>query len=363
MVSRVETAARLTGEGQCEVLHLIWSGEIGGIERTVEALVLESPRHRVLLLDGAGPIGDALAAAGRAERLSMRGGWHLSKLPPLVRVLRRLRPRVLHVQSHALVPLVVARLALPSATWVYQEQSPHILESDAKFRLLYALLRTAGACFVAPSEAVAVAMQSYLGRRAEISVVPNPCPVLLRARPRLDLARPPVVGVVARLEPQKRVDLLLEVVAELNRRGVACTGLVVGGGSLCESIETRRRELGLDDVVELAGSQRHVTSWLDRMDVFLATSASEPYGITTVEAMARGVPVVAMPCPGGMAEHVARGGLVLADRAVSTAVQSLTRLFCDDLMRRELQRRGTDLASKSPPAAVLQQLSDLYASL
>jgi glycosyltransferase involved in cell wall biosynthesis len=342
------------------VLHLLWSGTIGGIERTVEALVGRAPRHRALLLDGRGAIGDALIAAGRADRIGMRGGADALGLARLAFMLRRRAPRVVHVETHALLALVTARLALPKASWVYTEQSPRILESDAKFRLLYRLLRAARARLVAPSQAVAQAMRRHLTVGAEVTVVPNPCALPLAHDGSRPLGDPPVLGVVARLEPQKRVDLLLDVMAALRRGGTRTRGLVVGAGSCAPALHERASELGLAAEVELAGSQTDVAPWLDRLDIFLATSASEPYGIAAVEAMARRVPVVAMPCPGGLAELATEGGLLLPDRRVETAAAAIARLLASDEARAALRERGARFAARTTPEAILRQLEPIY---
>jgi glycosyltransferase involved in cell wall biosynthesis len=265
-----------------------------------------------------------------------------------------------HAQSHALLPLLVARIALPAAAWVYTEQSPRVFEDDPKFRLLYRFLSTARARLVAPSTAVAAAMRRQARRDVAVTVVPNPCATPIadeRARPLRD---PPTIGVVARLEPQKRIDLLLEVVAALRSGGTRCRALIVGGGSCRPMLERRSADLGLDRVVDFAGPALDVISSLDRIDLFLATSVSEPYGIAAVEAMARRVPVVAMPCPGGLAELVGEAGLLLEDRRIETAAAAVRGLLSNDAARNELRARGVSLAERSTPDAVLRRLQPIY---
>jgi glycosyltransferase involved in cell wall biosynthesis len=339
---------------------LIWSGGIGGIERCVETLVERDSRHAALLLDGAGPIGDALIANGRADRLGMRSGWDAARLAALVAALRRRAPRVVHPQTHALLPLLVTRLALPAAAWVYTEQSPRILASDLKFRLLYRFLTATRARMVAPAAAVAEAMRRLLPLDVPVTLIPNPCAVPIAVDAPRPLRDPPTIGVVARLEPQKRVDLLLEVVAALRRDHTDCRALIVGGGSCELALRRRSVELGVDGVVDFAGPVLETTSSLDRMDLFLATSASEPYGIAAVEAMARRVPVVAMPCPGGLAELVGEAGLLLDDRRIETAAAAVRGLLANDGARSELRARGARLAERSTPDAVLRQLQTIY---
>ena len=96
------------------------------------------------------------------------------------------------------------------------------------------------------------------------------------------------------------------------------------------------------------------------MDVFLMTSASEPFGITALEAMARRVPVVAMPCPGGLAELAAAGGLLLADRSITTAADAVAGVLQDSDRRRELQSRGDLVVAEHSVERVYARLQEVY---
>ena len=352
---------------RCGVLHLVWSGRIGGIELQVAAIVRHAAErgtfvHRVCLLDGQGPVGDALVAEGLAYRLGLRTGWDFVGLCRLWSLLRRLRPRIVHIHAHAVGANLIALVALPHAVRVYTEHSPRSLGRDYKFLLLYTLLRRSISRFIALSPAMARAIEGYGVNRARMLVIPNAVSVPPRA-PSAPRRGEPTVGIVARLEPQKRVDLFVDTVAELRQRGVQCSGLVVGGGSRCADLKRQVHQLGLINVIEFAGEQEDVVPWLDRMDVFLMSSASEPYAVAALEAMARGVPVVAMPCPGGLSDLVARGGLPLPDRAPETAATAVASLFESSEARLELRARGEAMVVEHSLERVFAQLERLYLGL
>ena len=347
-----------------QVLQILWSGRIGGIERQVAAVSRYAGAHggggvRACFLDGRGIIGDALVAEGLADRLELRAGWDLGGLWRLARLLRRRRPNVIHSHTHALLPTLVARLALPRAAFVYTEHSPRVLASDTKFRALYRLLRLFRSSYIALTPSMARAMDRYRVPLARTAIVPNTFAISRRPvapeRP-----RPGTIGIVARLEPQKRADLLVEVVAELRRRGIDCAGLVVGGGSRLPALVAQAERLGLGEVIEFAGEQDDIVPWLDRMDVFLMTSAAEPFGITALEAMARRVPVVAMPCPGGLSELAAAGGLLLGDREIATAADAVADLLQSTDRRRELQARGDAVVAEHAIERVFPRLQEVY---
>jgi glycosyltransferase involved in cell wall biosynthesis len=214
--------------------------------------------------------------------------------------------------------------------------------------------------FIALTPTMARAMEAYGVTPERVELVPN-----LYAIPRLGIEpprhHPPVIGVVARLEEQKRVDLLVEVIGELRRRGVEVNGLIVGGGTREPALRRQTEQAGLTRVIEFAGEQDDVVPWLDRMSLFVMTSAAEPFGITALEAMARRVPVVAMPCPGGLSELVSRGGLLLPDRSIASAATSLAQLLGAPERRRELRARGNALVAEYTPEQVFPRLEAVYA--
>lgn len=355
------------GSPQCRVLHVLWSGRIGGIERQVEAITRYAAehrpgQHRACFLDGTGTVGDALVAGGLADRLGLRGGWDPAGLWRLVRLLRRSRPGVVHSHTHALLPTLAMLLALPGASFVYTEHSPRALRRDRKFRLLYRLLRRSVSRFVALTATMARAIAAQGVERGRIVVIPNVFAVPRRGDASADAAGS-TVGIVARLEEQKRVDLMVGVVRELRRSGIACTGLVVGGGTRLKAVREQAERDGLRDAIEFAGERDDVVPWLDRMDVFLMTSAVEPFGITALEAMARSVPVVAMPCPGGLADLVARGGLLLPDREVATATEAVAVLLASPERRAEVRARGAETVAAHTLERVFPMLERVYEDL
>lgn len=356
-----------TPAARCRVLHLLWSGRMGGIERHVATLTrLARDRgagdHRACFLDGRGRIGDPLVAEGLADRLELRGGWDPVGLLGLARLLRDRRPAVIHSHTHAVLPTLLALAVLPAAAWVYTEHSPRALGDDAKFRLLYGLLRRSGAWFIGPTPTTARLIAARGVPPARIVAVRYPLGVPPRP-PGPEPDRPATLGIVARLEAQKRVDLVIEVVAELRRRGLPCRGLVVSEGSWRGRLMAQAGRLGLGEAVEFAGEQDDIVAWLDRMDVFLMTSAAEPFGLAALEAMARRVPVVAMPCPGGLGDLVSRGGLLLPDRTVETAAGAVGELLRSPRAREELRARGAATAAGHAPERVLPELERLYGAL
>jgi glycosyltransferase involved in cell wall biosynthesis len=142
-----------------------------------------------------------------------------------------------------------------------------------------------------------------------------------------------VLGLVGRMHPQKAQDRFVEALALLRSDGHDVHGLIVGGTShgiapeYARLVERRVRELGLESVVTFTGQISNVDPYLDLMNVFVNARANEPFGIAIIEAMAHGVPVVAVRGE-GPSEIIAAGRSgILADsndpRALADAIEPL----------------------------------------
>lgn len=149
-----------------------------------------------------------------------------------------------------------------------------------------------------------------------------------------------VLGIVARLQPWKGQHLFLEVVAALRERGHQVHGVVVGGDShgfapdYPPLLRRRASELGVAESVTFTGHVEDPRAHLQLLDVLVNCCAREPFGIAMVEAMALGVPVVALRAPGPL--EIVRPGETgdLADDVKGLA-DAVERLVADPDLRRE----------------------------
>ena len=118
-----------------------------------------------------------------------------------------------------------------------------------------------------------------------------------------------VVGHAGRLAPEKNVDFLAEVVAGFLARHAGGRFLLVGEGPSRERILAAFAGRGLTERVHLGGVLRgkQLASSYNAMDVFAFASLTETQGMVLTEAMAAGVPVVAVDAPG--AREVVRDGV------------------------------------------------------
>ncbi len=122
-------------------------------------------------------------------------------------------------------------------------------------------------------------------------------------RSELPLDDRPLLVTVARLEPQKRLDVLIDAFARVRER-IDVQLVILGEGSLRSTLEHRIDRLGLTSNVQLPGFVANPYPWMRRADVLVLSSDDEGFGIVLVEAQGLGVPVVATDCPHGPSEII-----------------------------------------------------------
>jgi glycosyltransferase involved in cell wall biosynthesis len=153
-----------------------------------------------------------------------------------------------------------------------------------------------------------------------------------------------IVGVVARLEPEKGHPTLLEAWPSVLRRVPGAHLLVVGEGSRREALETQARTLGIAAHVTFTGRREDVPAVTAALDVAVLPSYREAQGLTILEAMALSRPVVASDV-GGIPEMIEHGrtGLLVPPRDAGALADAITRLLTDHAYADLLARGGHDL--------------------
>jgi glycosyltransferase involved in cell wall biosynthesis len=105
-----------------------------------------------------------------------------------------------------------------------------------------------------------------------------------------------LIGYVGNFVPEKGVDVLLEAMGQMYQAGMRQHDLVlIGSGSLEESVRAQARALHLEDRVHLCGARPHVEipDWIGAFDLLCLPSHREGCPNVILEALASGRPVVA----------------------------------------------------------------------
>ncbi|GAA0502581.1 glycosyl transferase [Saccharopolyspora subtropica] len=361
-----------------KVLHVITGLGVGGAELQLRS-VLQHTRHDadVVAMYNPGDVARMLTDDGvRVRDLGMTRNTQVSAVLRLRDLIRRGRYDVVH--THLYRACVYGRLAARMAgTKVVVSTEHSIGETHLErrrmtlgVRALYLGTDLCSDATIAVSETVAQRLRMWGMPARKIIVIPNGVDFTRvefdpddRARVRREHgigADAHVVGVLGRLDPNKRFHLVIEAMAPL--LGQQNKLLIVGDGPDRARLEGVAREHGVAEHVIFAGQRHDVAAMLSALDLFVASSEQETFGLSVLEAMANGLPVLYTTCPAlvgidtdrarqvpgdveGMRAELAAEILAARPRADEPAIrhaygiEAVTRRI-DDLYGRILQRRG-----------------------
>jgi len=149
----------------------------------------------------------------------------------------------------------------------------------------------------------------------------------------------PLIVFVGRLERYKRLDVLVDAVAEVRRGGVDAHAVIAGTGDALDAVRAQVRALGLEACVDVPGfvDEAEKVRLLQAAHVAVQPSEKEGWGLTVIEANACGTPCVAAAVP-GLRDSVRDGetGLLVPVRDVRALADGLGRVLSDDALRARL---------------------------
>jgi glycosyltransferase involved in cell wall biosynthesis len=163
-----------------------------------------------------------------------------------------------------------------------------------------------------------------------------------RARRKLGLpADDLVVGSVGRMDAAKGFHLLVAAMALLHRTFSATRLILVGDGPERERLEQQASDVGIGDAVVFAGEQKDPKAFAAAFDIFVLPSLSEGLGLSIIEAMGAGLPVIGSTA-GGIPEVVSdeTSGLLFQAGDIGALARCLERLVRSPALRRRLAVRG-----------------------
>jgi len=339
------------------VLQIVGNSVIGGAENHVLTLVraLDPARYRVqVVCPRPGPLVDALRqarirvhlidmvqpAAGDEYELRLPAMWELFAL------LRRWRPHVVH--SHLYPAQLHGALAAELAEVPAVVTTAHTLVTRPGDAWLAALTRTR---IIAVSQAAKSVLVNAGVPPGRIRVIYNGIEPHFFAdesatglRLRRELSIPDdalVIGIIARLSPEKGHDRFLRMARDVARQYPDTRFLIVGSGPLEAELRDHAAALGLHDRVIFTGARRDITALNHVLDIFVLPSREEALPLAVLEAMAACRPVVASAV-GGVPEVVTDGqtGFLFAPDEHARFVEALLKLADDPQLGAELGRLG-----------------------
>jgi glycosyltransferase involved in cell wall biosynthesis len=284
---------------------------------------------------------------------------------------------VLHVHDPRALPIAQAaasRLRLPLVYTVHLPVAVASGRGSPMRRRLHGLAERILLRLAPPSRVVHVSAralaQAAPASNGRLVLVPNgidldrgPAPGA-RARVRGALGVPAeacVVTSVARLAPQKGLDLLLEAwVQAVGKRGSSRLW-IAGDGPARAALEAAGSRLGLDGELALLGRRDDVKDVLAATDVFVLASRAETTPIALLEAMAAGLPCIATDvgdCRAMLGDGAA--GRVVAPGDVAGLAAALREVVSDGALRQRLGGAARERARLFSDVSMAQGTAAVY---
>ncbi len=296
-----EHVIALVARGLSQDKYEVHLGLVGQRDRSGEVLPGQVNVH---------PLG-----AGRARA----GAW------PLLRLIWRLRPEVVltgAVEVSFLVLMLRPLFPAKTSVLVRQNATATSVTSFGRLprlmRLLYRLLYRNSDRVICQSRDMASDLARVAGIGEErIAVLPNPVDL---AGIRAALGEAAVAAntsrqllAVGRLSREKGFDLLLQALAMVRERLPDVTLILAGAGREEQALKSLCRQLGLENAVGFAGHVDPPYVFFPRATLFVLPSRHEGMPNALLEAAAAGLPIVATPASGGVADLLrGRNGAWLA---------------------------------------------------
>lgn len=169
----------------------------------------------------------------------------------------------------------------------------------------------------------------------------------------------PCLLTIARLAPQKGLDLLLEAATLIKQRGIDFTWLVAGDGPL--KAQLNQQIATADLPVKLLGRREDIGALLSQADVVVQTSYWEGQPLTLREAMQAGRAIVATDV-GGSAYTLAGCGQLVEPQAGPLA-DAVVAVISDPKRRETLEAASRDAVAKIPGETQLREQLDRVLAL
>ncbi|MFF4741328.1 glycosyltransferase family 4 protein [Streptomyces sp. NPDC001262] len=201
--------------------------------------------------------------------------------------------------------------------------------------------------------------------KARILAIPNAVPAPV-AEPSDGTSK--LIVSAGRLVSVKRYDRLIAAFAQIAAERPGWNLRIYGRGPAKPKLRRQIEDLGLSERITLMGARSPIETEWSKGAVAAVASDAESFGMTIVEAMHAGLPVVATDCPHGPREIIADGtdGILVpldGDATVDTYAAALLRLTGDPALRERLGAAARQAAHRYEPAAVARRYEELFEEL
>lgn len=350
------------------IVHIVFRFDYGGMENgivnIVNRLADSEFHHAIVALTESTSFSSRLRHGVPVYALGKRPGKDPATYLRLFRLLRRLRPTVVHTRNLGTLDCVFVAVLAGVPVRIHGEHGWDVFDPDGT-RRKYRLLRRAASLFVRTFVTVSDDLRQWL-----TTVVGIPAKKVVRISNGVDTERfrpratcsegsalpsaifgadSVVIGSVTRFavikDPLNLVEAFVRLRANGGEDGRALRLCMIGDGELRTEALARLERAGEARAAWLPGGRDDIPELLRGMDIFVLASLREGISNTLLEAMASGLPIVATET-GGNTELVSPGesGKLVQTGDSEALANAIAAYVADPDLRTRHGRRARDRA-------------------
>ena len=304
------------------------------------------------------------------------------------KVIKNFNPDIVHIHHPFVLSMpaimYAARLKIPKILTIHTQYEryayyvspvPQVITNEA-IRMIVSSFASKVDIITTPSESMKTIINNY-NIRKEIVVIPNAIDLKVfqekdeeecnRIREQLKIAKEDVVLLyVGRISFEKNIEKIIKSLSLVNEKNINKAKLVlVGEGNALKKLKSMVKSLGLQEDVKFVGAVESeiVKSYYQISNIFTFTSTSETFGMVIIEAMASGLPVLAVKAPGVV--DIINDGFdgVLVEDDVSEFAICLELLIKNEDVRKRLSKGAFYTAQRYSIDSISDQMLILYQKL
>ncbi len=355
------------------VVHILENLNVGGLERLVANIVLgldkDKFQTKVWCLVKGGKIYDELQKKGiEVEIVGLKSSRDIISFTKLVNKLKHENIDIVH--THGITATNLGRIAAKIAgiPVIIAHMHSTYFSYSVKQRVIDKVLSWFSSIVVCCSEAVA----DFIKEKEKIShkkieVIYNGVDTE-KFQPQAGIEKKGyMIGCVASLFEHKGHKYLLEAMVKvLNEFSKETKLLIIGEGVLRKELESYAKELKIDTNVKFCGEMLNISEILPALDiVILPSSLREGLGLSLLEAMSCGVPVIGTNI-GGIPEIIgnSKSGLLVAPGNHHELSSAIIKILSNKDLAKEMGELGRKITlDKFSQKIMMKKIESLYIRL
>jgi len=166
---------------------------------------------------------------------------------------------------------------------------------------------------------------------------------------------------VGSLINRKNQSFLIDVAVLLRKKNVDFLLVLLGDGVNRAKLQKKITENNLENFVKLMGNVDNVEDYLRNSDIYVHSSFSEPFGLSIIEAMATGLPVVTIDGKGNrdLIEN-GKNGFILYEQNVELFADKIIELWSNKALYESMSHYAQEFAKKFDIKLYVHKLLQLY---